>query len=209
VNGRLAVAEPQLPPEPENAIRFGRTVVAVVVGDLLDQGTEGVVFPANQRGVMGAVSTPGLVGLRSLGGSEIERAAMAQAPLELGTAILTGATGLESRGVRRVVHAVVHPALGEPARVEDVRRAVAAGLLLADQARLRTLAAPLLGVDSGPGLTDPEPFIAALVDETVAVLRRSALRLERLTVVCRFQDHADATLACVVRARERAWIRPR
>jgi O-acetyl-ADP-ribose deacetylase (regulator of RNase III) len=190
------------------AIRFGRTVVFAVVGDLLDQGAEGVVFPANRRGVMGAVSTPGVVGRRPLGGSAIEREAMTQAPLELGTAIVTGAAGLESRGVRHVVHAVVHRALGEPARVEDVRRAVVATLNACDRARLKTLALPLLGVDSGSGLTDPEPFVDALVEETVAAVRRSSPRLDRITVVCRFQDHVDATVTAFARARERTWIRP-
>lgn len=203
------MAEQMLHPEPAGAIRFGRTMVVAVIGDLLDQGAEGVVFPANRRGVMGAVSSPGLVGLRSLGGSEIEREAMAQAPLELGAAILTGAKGLESRGVRHVVHAVVHRTLGEPARTEDIRRAMAATLLVADGARLKTLAIPLLGVDSGSGLIDPEPFVDALVDETVATVRRSSPRLDRITVTCRFQDHVDATLKAFGRARERAWIRPR
>ena len=203
------MVELERPAEPDGAIRFGRTLVVVAVGDPLGQGAEGVVVPANQRGVMGAVSTPGLVGLRSLGGSEIEREAMAQAPLELGTAILTAATGLESRGVRRVVHAVVHRALGQPAHVDDVRRAVAASLLAADLARLKTLVLPLLGVDSGRGLTDPTPFINALVDETVAVVRRSPVRLDRLTIACRFQDHAETTFAAFGRARERAWILPR
>ncbi|MBA3415502.1 MAG: macro domain-containing protein [Chloroflexia bacterium] len=203
------MAEPALPPEPDGAIRFGRTMIIAVVGDLLDQRAEGVVFPANRRGVLGAVSTLGMVGRRPLGGSEIEREAMAQAPLELGTAIVTGATGLESRGVRHVVHAVVHRALGEPARVEDMRRAVGATILGADQARLRTLAIPLLGVDSGPGLVDPEPFVVAFVEETVATIRRSSPRLDRFTVTCRFQDHADATMKAFLRARERSWVRSR
>ena len=82
--------------------RFGRTVVTVAIGDLLGQEAEGVVFAANCRGVMGSLATPGLTGLRSLGGSEIEREAMVRAPLDLGSAILTSATGLEERGARAV-----------------------------------------------------------------------------------------------------------
>ena len=108
------------------AFRFGRTIVSVAVGDLLGQEAEVIVVAANRRGVLGPLATPGLSGLRSLGGSEIEREAMSLAPLDLGTAIVTGASGLEERGIRAVVHAVVHPALGERARIEDVRRAVPA-----------------------------------------------------------------------------------
>ena len=105
---------------------FGRTVVTVAVGDILAQGAEMIVLPANRRGVLGALSTPGLSGLRSLGGSDIEREAMALAPLDLGTAVLTGAAGLSERGVAAVIHAAVHPSLGERARPEYVRRAVPA-----------------------------------------------------------------------------------
>ena len=110
------------------AFRFGRTIVSVAVGDLLGQEAEVIVVAANRRGVLGPLATPGLSGLRSLGGSEIEREAMSLAPLDLGTAVVTGASGLEERGIRAVVHAVVHPALGERARIEDVRRAVPAAL---------------------------------------------------------------------------------
>ncbi|MGI9253485.1 MAG: macro domain-containing protein [Thermomicrobiales bacterium] len=192
-----------------DGIRFGRTEVIAVVGDLLSQGAEAVVIPANRRGVMGAISTPGLVGIRSLGGSDIERQAMANGTLELGTAIVTNATGLESRGINHVVHAVVHRALGEPARIEDVRRGVAAALVAADRVRARSLALPPLGVDSGPGRTDPAPFIAILVEETVAALRRSTLRFDTVIVACRFPDHADAVRAAFIRSRERSWTTSR
>lgn len=192
-----------------DAVRFGRTAVIAVVGDLLSQHADAVVFPANRRGVLGAISTPGLIGLRSLGGSEIEREAMARAPLELGSAIVTGATGLESRGVQHVVHAVVHRALGEPARIEDVRRGIAATLVAADRARVRALAIPPLGVDSGPGRITPGPFFDALVEETVAALRRSTLRLDAVIVACRFADHAEAVHDRFSRSRDRAWTTQR
>jgi O-acetyl-ADP-ribose deacetylase (regulator of RNase III) len=188
-------------------LRFGRTVVVVATGDLLGQGAEAIVVAANRRGVMGPLATPGLSTLRSLGGSGIEREAMALAPLDLGTAVVTGASGLEERGVRAVVHAVVHPALGERARIEDVRRAVPAALIAASEARLRTLAMPLLGVESLAAKSDVDAMVAALVDELVATLRRSLPRLDRVIVVCRFAEHASAVEAALTRARERVWTR--
>jgi O-acetyl-ADP-ribose deacetylase (regulator of RNase III) len=187
--------------------RFGRTVVAVVVGDLLGQGTEAIVVAANRRGVLGPLATPGLTGLRSLGGSEIEREAMASGPLELGTTVVTGAAGLEELGIRAVIHAVVHPALGERARVEDVRRAAPALLQAASRARLRTVAMPLLGVESLAARPDIEAMVAALVEELVASLRRSMPRVDRLTIVCRFTEQAEIVEAALRRARERRWIR--
>jgi O-acetyl-ADP-ribose deacetylase len=187
--------------------RFGRTIVSVAVGDLLGQEAELIVVAANRRGVLGPLATPGLSGLRSLGGSDIEREAMSLAPLELGTAVMTGASGLEERGIRAVVHAVIHPALGERARIEDVRRAVPAALTQASQSRLRTLAMPLLGVESLAAKADVDAMVAAVVDELVGSLRRTMPRVDRVTIVCRFAEHADAVEAALAKARERVWTR--
>lgn len=186
---------------------FGRTVVTVAVGDLLGQGAEVIVLPANRRGVLGALATPGLSGLRSLGGSEIEREAMARAPLDLGTALLTNAAGLTERGVAAVIHAVVHPSLGEPARREYVRRAVPAVLGVASAAPYYTLALPLLGVGSAAGADDTQTAIATLVDELIATLRRSYPRVDRITLVCRFEEQARLVRQALWQARERSWVR--
>jgi O-acetyl-ADP-ribose deacetylase len=187
--------------------RFGRTIVAAALGDLLGQDAEAIVFAANRRGVMGPLASPGLTGLRSLGGSEIEREAMALAPLDLGTAVVTGASGLEERGVRAVIHAVVHPALGERARIEDVRRAIPAALLAASERRARTVAMPLLGVESLAARADVESVVDAVVVEMVRTLRRSVPRLDRVVIVCRFAEHAAAVDRALAHARERVWTR--
>lgn len=185
--------------------RFGRTIIAAALGDLLSQDAEAIVFAANRRGVMGPLASPGLTGLRSLGGSEIERQVMAQAPLDLGTAVATGASGLEERGVRAVIHAVVHPALGERARIDDVRRVVPAVLIAASGCRVRTLAMPLLGVESVAAKADIESVVDTVVIEAVRTLRRSLPRLDRVTIVCRFSEHADAVDRALAQARERVW----
>ncbi|MCA9862223.1 MAG: hypothetical protein KC442_25785 [Thermomicrobiales bacterium] len=184
---------------------FGRTVVTVAVGDLLAQGAEMIVLPANRRGVLGALATPGLIGLRSLGGSEIEREAMAQAPLDLGTAVITGAAGLSQRGVAAVIHAAVHPALGERARPEYVRRAVPAILNVASAAPHFTLALPLLGVDSAASPDDTQAAIATLVNELIAAMRRSYPRIDRITITCRFASQAVLVRQALQNARERSW----
>lgn len=195
--------EPKLPVE----FPFGRTVVTVAVGDLLAQGAEMIVLPANRRGVLGALATPGLSGLRSLGGSEIERAAMALAPLDLGTAVLTGAAGLSERGVAAVIHAAVHPSLGERARPEYVRRAVPAILNIASAAPHYTLALPLLGVESSDSSDDTQAAITTLVNELIAALRRSYPRIDRITITCRFETQALQVRQALWLARERSWTR--
>ncbi|HEU0114184.1 MAG TPA: macro domain-containing protein, partial [Thermomicrobiales bacterium] len=185
---------------------FGRTLIVAVAGDVLRQDVEAIVVAANTRGVLGALYAPGLVGLRSLGGSEIEREAMVQAPLDLGAAIVTGAAGLEPRQIAAVIHAVVHQSLGDVARIDHVRRAVGATLIAADRARLRSLAMPLLGAEADR--LDADAFIAAIVEALVAALRRSTLRLDRIVIACRFDELALVTRTAVRRARERAWPRP-
>ncbi|MFN8663045.1 MAG: hypothetical protein U0075_14240 [Thermomicrobiales bacterium] len=186
---------------------FGRTVVAVTVGDLLAQGAEMIVLPANRRGVLGALATPGLNGLRSLGGSEIEREAMALAPLDLGTAVLTGAAGLSERGVAAIIHAAVHPSLGERARPEYVRRVVPAILNVASAAPHYTLALPLLGVDAAASPDDTQTGITTLVNELIAALRRSYPRIDRVTITCRFETQAVLVRQALWQARERSWTR--
>lgn len=186
---------------------FGRTVVTVAVGDVLGQGAEMIVLPANRRGVLGALTTPGLNGLRSLGGSEIEREAMALAPLDLGTAVLTSAAGLSERGVAAVIHAAIHPALGERARPEHVRRVVPAVLSIASAAPYYSLALPLLGVDPAASPDDTKAAITTLVKELIAALRRSYPRIDRIIVVCRFETQATLVRQALWQAREHSWVR--
>ena len=200
---RTRVNEPRLPTE----FPFGRTLVTVAVGDLLAQGAEMIVLPANRRGVLGPLATPGLNGLRSLGGSEIEREAMAMAPLDLGTAVITGPAGLTQRGVAAVIHAAVHPSLGERARPEYVRRAVPAILNVASAAPYYTLALPLLGVDSTANADDTAAAISTLVNELIAALRRSYPRIDRITIICRFESQALLVRQALFQARERSWNR--
>ncbi|MBA2598736.1 MAG: macro domain-containing protein [Chloroflexota bacterium] len=187
--------------------RFGRTIVAAALGDILGQESDAIVVAANRRGVLGPLATPGLSGLRLLGGSGIEREAMALAPLSLGTAVLTGAGGLEERGIQAVIHAVIHPALGERARIEDVRRAVPAVLQIASRGRVRSIAMPLLGVESLTTEADVETMAATIVDELVGSLRRSLPRLDRVTIVCRFAEQAATVETALAKARQRVWTR--
>jgi hypothetical protein len=68
------------------------------------------------------------------------------------------------------------------------------------------MAMPLLGVESLAEMPDAEAMIVALVDELVVSLRRWVPRVDRLTIVCRFEEQADVVEAALARARERIWI---
>lgn len=186
-----------------DGVRFGRTVIGCAVGDAFGQDTEAVVLAATRRGLLGtAVSA----GLRSRGAGEIERLAMAAAPLALGTALVTGAPGLDSLGVRAIVHASVHSDLGEAARIEDIRRAVAAVFAAAESAHWRSVALPLLGLDGAVVVPSPaERLVDAIVDELVGCLRRGSSRPDRVVLVARSPEHATIADRVLARARRRLW----
>lgn len=179
-------------------VRFGRTVVDALVGDPLDQGVECVVVAANRRGVLGTSAR------RAFGDGSVERSTMAAAPLDLGSVVATDPAALGARGVRVVLHAVVHPLLGEPARPEDVRRATTALLAAADRHKVHSLAMPLLGVD-GHDAADPGPAVTAMIDELIGCLRRGVAHPERILVLARYPDHVDLLARAIDRARARLW----
>lgn len=170
------------PREEEDGVRFGRALLLATDRPILETGVEAIVSPANRRGVMG-VGVAGLV--RSVGGIEIEREAMANAPLVLGRSIATTSGALGEQGVRTIIHAVIADALGSPTREDIVRNATTSALQEADRRRVRSIAFPPLGAGMASiGLTSRMVF-AVMIEEIVAHLRRFTSRLERVVLVCR------------------------
>jgi O-acetyl-ADP-ribose deacetylase (regulator of RNase III) len=188
---------------PNQGVRFGRTLLVAGSGEVIDQPVQGVVYAANKRGVMGA----GPAGsIRTAGGPEVEREAMAHAPLELGTAVVTGSGHLVDRGITAVLHAAVIPSLGEHARLGTVERAVTATLRAADRAKIKSVAMPLLGASADALEHDRQAAAEQVVDATVAYLRRETSRLERIVVVSRFEDDVTMVNEVIQRARDRSWV---
>lgn len=186
-----------------DAVRFGRTTICSAVGTVFDQEVEAVVVASTGRGLLG---TGVAALLRDRGAGQIERLAMAAAPLELGGVLVTAAPGLEEQGIRVVIHAVIHPALGDVARPENVGRALAATMAEVERCRCRSLALPLLGVAGGS--VDPpevEPAIGLIVDELVGCLRRGEARPTRVVVVARSAELAALVDDAIERARRRVW----
>jgi O-acetyl-ADP-ribose deacetylase (regulator of RNase III) len=90
-------------------------------------------------------------GLKRAGGEEIEREAVAQGPIELGTAVATTAGRLN---VRYVIHGAV---MGQDLRTdaELIRRTTRSCLELADELGCRSIALPAFGTGVGGfGLED-------------------------------------------------------
>jgi O-acetyl-ADP-ribose deacetylase len=185
-----------------NGIRFGRTVLDVVDGELADQRVDAIVYPANSRGVMGA----GAAGsLRSAAGPEVEREAMAHAPLNLGGAIATSPGKLAERGVSVILHAAVTASIGEHSVPQSVYRGLDAALKLAVDLKLRSLALPLLGASAEDPESERRALSEGIVDVIVKRLRQRGVRLERIVFVVRFEDDREMLQKVIQRARDRVW----
>lgn len=179
--------QPAHPVSDPAGVRFGRTLVVTSHADALHQNVQSIACPANRRGVMGA----GIAGaIRIAGGIEIEREAMARAPLSIGTAIATTSGMLSERGVRCIIHAVVSDALGAPTRRDIVAHATSSVLEQADQQRVRSLLIPPLGVGLGPGRLAGTAVTEVMIEEIVAHLRRFQSRMD--TIVMLQQDPRES-----------------
>lgn len=182
--------------------RFGRMRITTTMGETVDQFAQAVIYPANSRGVMGAGS---ISAVRSSAGLEVEREAMAHAPLEPGTAIVTSSGRLVDRGIEAIIHAVVVEQLGQRIERPVLRRAIASALRLADEHRYRTVAMPLMGIGADDSAETRGQMIEAQVDEAVAHARRSTTRIEQLIIVARFEDDLPILADVLERTREHRW----
>ena len=111
-------------------------------GDIATVEADAVANAANDRLWMGA----GVAGaLKRAGGEEIEREAMAQAPIDIGSAVATTAGRLPARWV---IHGAV---MGQDLRTDGdlVRRTTRSCLELADELGCRSLALPAFGTGIG------------------------------------------------------------
>lgn len=187
----------------DSGVRFGRTVLLTAEGELFRQPVDVLMIAANARGVMGTG------GVRLAGGADIEREAMAQAPLTLGTAIFTLPGLLGERGVQSIAHCVINDQLGGPVRAEIVRRTIPFALRAIEERRFHSLALPLLGSGSAPGQLAPALVATAIVEELVAHLRRVTSRIERITLVSRSAEDIRILDDVLRVARDHAWGLPR
>jgi len=157
----------------------------VVGGDIASLEVDAVANAANDHLWMGA----GVAGaLKRAGGDEIEREAMAQAPILVGTAVVTSGGRLPAR---YVIHGAV---MGQDLRTTPdlVGRTTRACLTLADELGCRSLALPAFG--TGVGGFPLDECARIMVDVARAFEPRS---LERV-VFAVFGDDAYASFSSAV-----------
>jgi len=154
-------------------------------GDIAEVEADAIANAANDHLWMGA----GVAGaLKRAGGDEIEHEAMAQGPIELGTAVATTAGRLHAR---YVVHGAV---MGQDLRTnaELVRRTTRSCLDVADELGCRSLALPAFG--TGVGGFPLDECARIMVGEAQAFEPRS---LEYVLFAVRGQDAEAAFQAAL------------
>ena len=142
--------------------------IEVVDGDITRLEVDAIANAANDRLWMGA----GVAGaIKRAGGDEIEREAMAQGPIALGSAVATGAGRLPARWV---IHGAV---MGQDLQTNAalVRRTTRSCLELADELGCRSLALPAFG--TGVGGFPLVECAAVMVEEARGFEPRSLARV--------------------------------
>ncbi|MFQ5752180.1 MAG: macro domain-containing protein [bacterium] len=117
--------------------------VRFLVGDVTKLEVDAIVNPANSEGEMGG----GVAGaIKKAGGKKIEVEAMAQAPIPIGSAVLTSAGTLKCD---YVIHAPTMEAPVQRTTVEKIHLAIQAALQLAKKYEFEKLAIPGMGTGTG------------------------------------------------------------
>ena len=129
--------------------------IIVKKGDLTTIHCDAVVNPANSFGYMGG----GVAGaIKRVGGNVIEKEAVAQSPIFVGSAVATTAGTLPCRFV---IHA---PTMKKPAMkipVENVAKATRAALQLGRKMKIKNIAIP--GMGTGVGGVSPADAAEAMI----------------------------------------------
>ncbi len=123
-------------------INIGHTALEIIQGDIADQDTEAVVNAANNYLWMGS----GVAGaIKRKGGEEIEREAMAQAPIEVGGAVITSGGKLKAK---YVIHAA---AMGQDLHTDadKLKLSTFNSLKLAETKGITSVSIPAIGTGVG------------------------------------------------------------
>jgi O-acetyl-ADP-ribose deacetylase (regulator of RNase III) len=125
-------------------------------GDITSLFADAIVNPADPGGVMAG----GVAGaIKAAGGEEIEKEALAKAPLAPGTAVATTAGALPNI---YVIHVAVADEPGGASSAENVKRAASAALALAEELKIASVAIPGLGTRAGK--VSPEESAGAILE---------------------------------------------
>jgi O-acetyl-ADP-ribose deacetylase (regulator of RNase III) len=152
----------------------GEINIKARLGDIMTLFVDAIVNPADPRGVM----TEGVAGaIKAAGGDEIEREAVAKAPIAAGSGIATTAGTLQNLGI---IHVAVAAEPGGASSPDTVKRAASAALMLAEELHLESIAIPGLG--TGSGGVSPDDSASAIFE---AIRAHKPKSLSDVTLVSR------------------------
>ncbi len=157
----------------------GRTRLEIAIGDIALLDVEAIANAANSELWMGA----GVAGaIKRAGGEEIEREAMRQGPIAVGTAVSTGGGELAAKWV---IHAAV---MGHDLRTDAnfIAQATTRTLEVADRLGARSLALPAFG--TGVGGFPIYACTSIMVGEVHAYLSGHPRSGLRKVVFCAYDD---------------------
>ncbi len=150
-------------------------------GDLTVLFVDAIVNPASPDGAMAAGVAEAI---KRAGGEEIEKEALSKAPIERGSAAVTGAGSLYNL---HVIHApTADEADGESSR-EQVKAAVLAALEAAEGLGAASIAIP--GMGSGAGKVSPQDSAGAIVE---AIISHEAKSISDIILIDRDENTVQA-----------------
>jgi serine/threonine protein kinase len=159
------------------------TIVSVIMGDLLTQNVDAIVYNANERLIM---SKPGSLDSQILAaaGPDVQSRAQQQSPARVGSVVVTECKGIPARYVFHAVslHLDHHTGQERPIQERDLRKSLWACFRRAHEMRLRSLALPALGCSTG---ATPEDVARMLVDVIHTYLLEFRPPLEHVYIVLR------------------------
>jgi len=145
-------------------VRVGQAEIILQQGDITELTVDALVNAANNHLWMGA----GVAGaIKKKGGEIIEREAVAQGPILVGEAVITGAGELRAK---HVIHAA---GMGQDLKTDEekVRTATRNSLLRAEENGLKSVAFPAIG--AGVGGLSAHVCAKAMLEETLEFLQES------------------------------------
>jgi len=154
-------------------VNIGGGSIEIIRGDITEQETDVIVNAANNHLWMGS----GVAGaIKQKGGIEVEKEAVAQGPIEVGEAVITGAGNLKAK---HVIHAA---GMGQDLKTdrEKVKNATQSTLKLTEENKLNSVAFPSIG--TGVGNLSPEQCAPVMLTEAIEFLQ-SAEYLKRIVFV--------------------------
>ena len=144
------------------------------LGDITTLFVDAIVNPADPRGIM---TQEIAAAIKTAGGDEIEKEAVAKAPIAVGSGVATTAGKLQNV---RVIHVAVAAEPGGASSPAAVKRAASAALELAEELDLESIAIPGLG--TGSGGVSPDDSAAAIFE---AIRAHKPKSLSDVTLVAR------------------------